>query len=121
MNLDQLSQEVYRNKVQIEQPHLDRREVAFDPATLALIFSATKQVIKCIKKRKEAASSKEVNFLIKSPSRVDIIRMRWIVRRAMGFWRFRKEGKGVVESLLRTGGNLTLEQIADLLSEKERL
>jgi len=98
------------------------KEVFVDPATLMLITQITIKVIDCIIKRRRAkrertedASLEQVACQVKHPTLLDKITLRKVIISVIGFRRYRREGRSIFESLLRTGSALSIQDIVDLM------
>ena len=95
-------------------------EVFIDPATAIMLTQLTIKIIACIVERRrqkiseESEAVMEVAAIINDPSFLDKLTLRKMIFGAIGFRRYRKEGKSILESLLRTASGLTLGEIADL-------
>jgi hypothetical protein len=122
---EMFAEQVYFDHATGGDPNKEK-PVFVDPATIMMLTSVTIQVIKCILERRQARKAaeaqaipestlKEVAYDIKNPSVFDKITLKRVILGAVGFRKYRKEGKSILESLLRTGSNLTLEDIANLM------
>jgi len=115
MNIDQLSENIYQQKIRIENPGMNTEQVVFNPATAMLIFEIVTKLVKCMRDRNSSKNVVYVQNVVQKPGFIDIIRLKRIIRKAIGYRRYRSEGKSILQSVLRTGGTLTLDDIANLL------
>lgn len=113
MNIKELSENVCREKIKIENPGMNTDGIAIDPATIMLIIKMVTKLVDCMKSRNENVNSAQ--NVIQNPNFFDTIRTKAIVFRTVGFKKYRREGKAIMQSLRQTGNSLTLNNISDLL------
>lgn len=114
MNVDYFAKRVAVEKHMMENNGIT--PVMIDPATITLITTLSVQLIKCLVKR-YGNNTESIEKKIKKPSWMDTIRLKRVVRKVLGWRRYRKEGGNVIEALRRTGGKLTVNDIYALITD----
>lgn len=111
MNIQKFSTEVAENYA--------GKNAAFDPATIMVIMEIITNIIQMFKdcKKTPEAAVEEA----KAPSRWQRILLNSAVRRQIGRKEFRHDGDKIVSALLKSGGKVTVEDMADMYSEQESM
>lgn len=90
------------------------RGEAFDPA---VIFSFGELIADFIARLQECRTVGEARELVRSPSRWQKRVLAVRVRKELGGREFRKNGRDVISSLLKTGESVSVEEIQEAYDE----
>ena len=90
------------------------QNVALSAGLLLLIVEITAGLIPLIRDRCRK-SSEEVSYMMQNPTWLEKRALSRRVRREMGIREYRQNGSKVVDSILRTGAEATVEEVACLL------
>ena len=90
------------------------QNVALSAGLLLLLTEVAFGLIPLIRDRCRK-SSEEVSYMAKNPTWLEKRALARRVRREMGFREFRLNGSKVVDAILHTGAEATVEEVASLL------
>ncbi len=88
------------------------KQAALDPATILSFLQMIMQVVDMFKSCKQPAAT--AVSTVKNPGLFARLRLRGLVRDSMSRADFRDHGEHIISALLKTGHNLTLEDVNEL-------
>jgi len=92
----------------------NQEEVFVDPASISMYIAIITAVVKLVKRCREA---KDVPESAQQPTSFEQMVVKRVVRRKLGFKRYRREGKDIAQSVFTVGAGSTPEEIDELYNE----
>lgn len=92
----------------------NEEEVFVDPASISMYIAIITAVVKLVKRCREAKSVPES---AEQPSMYEQMVVKRIVRRKLGFKKYRREGKDIAQSVFEVGAGSAPEEIEELYNE----
>ena len=92
----------------------DQEEVFFDPASIVVYATIIIEIVKLVKRCREA---KSIPNTAQQPTRREKAVNKRVVRKKLGFVRNFREGKSIVNSVFAVGAGSTEQEMEELYKE----
>ncbi len=117
--LEQLAGRVLYNKKNPGDAISKKQEVLIDPASILIYISILNSIVKCLKSCKSDPLETEVLVKhIRKPTNAREYRLlKRLIRREIGWWKWWTNGTAIMDSVVETGANTSLEEIEAVYKE----
>ena len=96
-----------------------KQEVFIDPGSILLYISILNGIVKCLKTCKSNPLETEVlvKHIRKPTNAKEYRQLKRLIRKEIGWWKWWMEGTSIMNALVETGANTSLEEIEAVYKE----
>lgn len=97
-----------------QNPNPNQQAVFIDPASIMMYITIITEIVKCVKRYRD---SKDIPEAAAQPTRFETAVVKRVVRRHVGWKRYRREGGNITKAVFEVAAGSTPEEIAELYQE----